>query len=464
MIETLVEYKIHPAVVDLIARVYSEDRTVLTLGDMEREIRVNSGIKQECPLSTTLFKLVTFQIIKRLEKEGVRYDVEGRDCSSLFFADDSMLFAKTKEDTEKNLRIMTEVAMEYGLEINKEKSKVMVYGAGEDHDMVGGIGVVKSMKYLGLMIDDDKDIFKTQKGKMVKELEKFENMTFSIISKCCNKILIGKTYWKGMVLPSVLNGVGVINVNYELVGKIQDTENGVYRKILGARDKTVRETLRGEVGASSSEVRFMQSRLMLAKGMWNGKNKLVRDVMERVRKDGGNQWNMKLNEYLVKINVSFEDLVEMDKREIKKKLNEYDSKKWKEGIERKRSVRMYRRFKKDIKEEKVYDNRRSSQILFQSRVNCMALNNRYRHIRDGVTTCDLCKDGTEDLEHFLLSCVSLSSARDEIIINRNRSVDVEEWMGNILWKEKEVERMKCMIGKMWQKRCVERKRMGISER
>ena len=56
------------------------------------------------------------------------YEVEGRDVSSLFFADDSMLFARTRSDIEKNLEIMVKVGREYGLEINKEKSKVMVYG------------------------------------------------------------------------------------------------------------------------------------------------------------------------------------------------------------------------------------------------------------------------------------------------------------------------------------------------
>ena len=88
--------------IDLIARLYSEDRTELTLGDIKREVCVNSGIKQGCPLSKTLFKLVRFMIISRLEEEGARYDVDGRNESSLFFTDDSMLFSKMKQDAEKN--------------------------------------------------------------------------------------------------------------------------------------------------------------------------------------------------------------------------------------------------------------------------------------------------------------------------------------------------------------------------
>ena len=62
---------------------------------------------------------------------------------------------------EKNLEIMVKVGREYGLEINKEKSKVMVYGGKSSYDEIGGIKVEKSIKYLGLMIDDEKDIFKT---------------------------------------------------------------------------------------------------------------------------------------------------------------------------------------------------------------------------------------------------------------------------------------------------------------
>ena len=96
LIDTMEEMKINASVVDLVARLFSEDRTELTLGDRKEEIRVNSGIKQGCPFSTTLFKIVTYMIIKELEEKGISNDVDGENISSLWFADDSMLFAKTK--------------------------------------------------------------------------------------------------------------------------------------------------------------------------------------------------------------------------------------------------------------------------------------------------------------------------------------------------------------------------------
>ena len=103
-------------------------------------------------------------------------------------------------------------------------------------------------------------------------------------------------------------------------------------------------------------------------------------------------------------------------------------------------VGMYKRFKKKVKEEKIYDNRRESEILFQARANCLALNNRYRHIagREGETVCDLCRNGVEDLEHLMLKCKELEGKRNREIIEEGRREDKEEWMGNILWESEDM--------------------------
>ena len=57
-------------------------------------------------------------------------------------------------------------------------------------------------------------------------------------------------------------------LNEAQTGKFQSTENGVYRKILGARENTVVEVLRGEIGASAAETRYVEARLMMAKSIF----------------------------------------------------------------------------------------------------------------------------------------------------------------------------------------------------
>ena len=55
MVETLIEYKIDPKVIDLVVEIYSKDETTVKMGEREEKIGVGSGIRQGCTASTTLF-------------------------------------------------------------------------------------------------------------------------------------------------------------------------------------------------------------------------------------------------------------------------------------------------------------------------------------------------------------------------------------------------------------------------
>ena len=65
--------------------------------------------RQGCTLSTELFRIVTFEIIKELEVRGQRFIVEDIDLTSLFFADDTVLLADSEEKAQHNLQIVTEI-------------------------------------------------------------------------------------------------------------------------------------------------------------------------------------------------------------------------------------------------------------------------------------------------------------------------------------------------------------------
>merc|ERR1711874_909940 len=114
-------------------------------------------------------------------------------------------------------------------------------------------------------------------------------------------------------------------------------------------------------------------------------------------------WNRRLNQNLKEIGLTFEEMIEMSKRQIIKKILEYDSKKWHEDLSRKTSLRIYRKNKKRIQDEKIYNNTKASELIFRARSNTLNLNIDNRH-RGGSTTCDLCNIGEEDMQHFLLEC------------------------------------------------------------
>ncbi|CAL4241708.1 unnamed protein product [Meganyctiphanes norvegica] len=102
LIETLIKYKIDPKVIDLIYKIYRKDTTLIKFMDEEEEIEITSGIRQGCTLSTELFKLVTYEIMEKLDEEGEDFIVEDVIMNSLFFADDSLILARTVEEAKKN--------------------------------------------------------------------------------------------------------------------------------------------------------------------------------------------------------------------------------------------------------------------------------------------------------------------------------------------------------------------------
>ena len=69
----------------------------------------------------------------------------------------------------------------------------------------------------------------------------------------------------------------------------------------------------------------------------------------------------------------------MNKRAIKNKVRERDNRIWREELDMLSSAGIYRNWKKEIREERFYDNSEASTILFRARANSLKLNDRKRH-------------------------------------------------------------------------------------
>ena len=452
LIETLIKYKIHPHIIDTIAKVYQGDHTFLDFEDNTREkIEITSGIRQGCTVSATLFKLVTYEIMNRLEKEGAQYHVDNININSIFYADDSILISKTIENAARNLKILIEVSSSFGLHINKEKSNIIIYNCKENIEEIESIRVVNRIKYLGIILDNKRDLFKTQREEMLCKAHNLANMTYSMINKCCNNILIGKTYWKVMVLSSVLQGLGVMSFNMEFIKQLQYIENGVFRKILGARDHTPNTVLRGEIGSSLMETRFMQTKLLFVKSILEGENELLKEILNNTVGDNKNVWNRKLNDYLRNLDINFNNINRMSKQEIRVLARHFDTTKWEKEIEKKTSIPIYRRFKTQIKEEQIYRNDFSSRLLVQARSNTLRLNIEKRFTNER-TVCDLCNIEEENMSHFILRCKKLDSCRNKRFLDKFKDMDSDTKLGNILFNYDHIETTKIMLECMWKDR------------
>ena len=81
-------------------------------------------------------------------------------------------------------------------------------------------------------------------------------MTNSVIEKYCHRVMMGKTYWKGVVLPIKSSVRSRSNRherkrNRQIKKKKKKTESTAMRRILRAPKWAAQAVIRGEIGISN---------------------------------------------------------------------------------------------------------------------------------------------------------------------------------------------------------------------
>ena len=181
----------------MIVQMYSQDRTTIKLGNMKKKIRVTSGIRQGCCISTLLFKMVTFKIIEELRNRGKRYQIDRYDGNSVWLADNSTLIAGNIKDMETTIKILKDTAKEYGLRVNEDKSKVLQVRGTERPRKVGSLEVVDRVKYLGITLGGvGRDIFRYEMENLLERAQKKAMTMKTYIKKSYDITSVGKAVWK----------------------------------------------------------------------------------------------------------------------------------------------------------------------------------------------------------------------------------------------------------------------------
>ena len=148
---------------------------------------------------------------------------------------------------------------------------------------IKGTEVVKEVKYLGITVTDNRNCFNKQK-KIIYNRKSKKNGTPNLPSDRtnCHKIIIGKAYWKGIVLPILLYETNVIAYTKKEIDQLQRIENSVHRHILVAPRYAQTATLRGETGATAMEERIMEGQIKHIEHIQGPKGKvMLRRIMQQ---------------------------------------------------------------------------------------------------------------------------------------------------------------------------------------
>merc|ERR1712121_625350 len=234
--------------------------TIVKLGKMEEKIEVTGGIRQGCSISTLLFKLITFKVIEDLRKME-KYKVGVFADNSLWFADDATLIAKSKQILHQLLKCLEISGRKYGLEINKEKTKIIKIRGKEDNYKIDGYEMVQEAEYLGITVVGGKG----------REIYQKENEIILNRSKIQVGTIIGNAMWKQKSLPAILYGRAILPTPKYIEKELQEDENRVWKHVLGVGGYSTVAALRGEIGSSLMRTRIMNNALQYVRSALSGK-------------------------------------------------------------------------------------------------------------------------------------------------------------------------------------------------
>ena len=448
LIEMLIKYKCDANLIDIVSQLYTNDRTKLFLNNEEiEEINITSGIRQGCTGSPLMFTLVVNHVIDKIVKSKLGFRNESVYIPVLFFADDGLILSQSFGDTCRLIDIINEASNEIGLEINKSKSNIMIFGSRNKPDFIKNIRVVQKIKYLGVFINDCDNHFKTHKEEKIKMGRRMANLTHSVSVRSCNKLLIGKTYWKSVVLPSLLYASAVITWNKKELDTLQRIENNVWRVVLGAPGYTPIAALRGDVGCSNMVGRDRKNKLKYVKYILNGSSDLMKHVFNDMYNTGKDNLIRTIKNYMMELGIdNLNQLMELSDSALLNRINELDEREWLHELQEKSSLRLYANFKNQIHGETFYDNTFDASLMFRARSNVLKLNWRKRFLNESIL-CGLCGEEEETLEHFIMKCRCLQMIRVEFGMIHTELEKILLFSGDL-----DPSMCKRYLGKLWSKR------------
>ena len=193
----------------------------------------------------------------------------------------------------------------------------------------------------------------------------------------------------------------------------------------------------------------MDSTLQYARDVLNGKFGKIKEMMEDIIDKKVGDWFRIVDSYLDELNITWDSLYTLTKREIKTLTINYDTLLWEKELKDRKILKYYKEGKGKLKYEFCYRNNVNSMFYARARLNSLGLEEaRGRGKAHYNRICKLCGLEEEDLIHFMLKCPFLEKRRNYNIIDRS-IIEPKERLIKCLFRQKEHQKTGKMIKEMW---------------
>ena len=257
----LEKYGVPPAMVSVIRSFHEGMTAVVRVEDgTTDDIQVTNGLRQGCTLAPTLFNLYFSAMVScwmaRCPQAGVRvrfgigrklvWDRTAKtrlQVARIFeskFADDVALYATTMEALEGVAKEFVKTAVDWGLTVSLEKTKLLTMGSQlkpEDvlpvHLNAGEIATVDDFMYFGSNISRDGEVKGEVAVRLGKASRAFGCLRSAVLQNQKFSVKIKREVYRSVVLLTLLYGAETWTVKAESVRRLRGFHNRCIRSMMG---------------------------------------------------------------------------------------------------------------------------------------------------------------------------------------------------------------------------------------
>ena len=206
------------------------------------------------------------------------------------------------------------------------------------------------------------------------------------------------------------------------------------------------------MGASMVKSRVMETTLQYVRSTMNGSFENIKEMMKDTIETRRGRWYSNVNSYREKLGITWDALYDMTKEELKKAIRVYDTKVWEANLVNKSTLKYYAEGKTRIGYEHCYRNNMNSTYLARARINSLKLEEAVGRGKQHYNKeCKLCRQGEEDIVHFIVECKALEGKRDYNLLDRNVE-DPRQRMIKLLFRQGDYQGVGRMIRTLWFRR------------
>ena len=391
------------------------------------------GLKQGCPLSSLMFMFFINDITDSIDTSNLDGTFTMHDVNMflLLYADDTAIFAKTKESLQSMLNDLKRYCDQWRLKVNTGKTKVMVFEKGRHTrpDLYFGntlLEVVESFKYLGVVFYKN-----CHWNRMQKRLADHGSFALHKLYVLMDKVNLPVSelckLFEVLVEPVISYSAEVWG--YNEAKDIESLHLKFCRKILGVKKSTNISGLYGELGRTPLSVKRKFTMLKYWAHLLNDRNTMVYKAYLMLKNDleqnityNRLNWSFQIKSILDELGLSYvwihQDDIVIPLGLIKERLKDHYLQLWRASLESSSRLDHYKIYKHTFEFEQYLDNLQDTKqrnCITKLRLSSHHLEielGRYDGTPKQLRKCRLCSlNAIESEFHFLLVCPCYSIIR-----------------------------------------------------